>query len=67
MTGKKGSKNNVSNRGKGAELKKLDGKVLKPIMYIGERIGHGNYMAAKSENGKLIRDNFGKPVPYKMI
>ena len=47
MAGKKGSKNNVSNRGKGVELKLLDGKAVKPIMYKGERLGHGNYMAAK--------------------
>ena len=67
MAGKKGSKNNVSNRGSGAELKQLDGKVVKPIMYVGERLGHGNYMAAKFENGKLIRDDSGRPIPYKMV
>jgi len=67
MAGKKGSKNNISNRGKGADLKKLDGKVVKPTMYVGERLGHGNYMAAKFEDGMLIKDKYGRPVPYKMI
>jgi hypothetical protein len=67
MAGKKGSKNNVSNRGKGVELKLLDGKAVKPIMYKGERLGHGNYMAAKFEDGKLAKDDAGRPVPYKMI
>jgi hypothetical protein len=67
MAVKKGSKNNVSNRGKGVELKKLDGKVVKPILYKGERLGHGNYMAARFEDGKLARDDEGRPVPYQMV
>jgi len=67
MAVKKGSKNNISNRGKGAELKQLDGKVVRPILYKGERLGHGNYMAAKFEDGKLVKDDAGGPVPYKMI
>ena len=67
MVAKKGSKNNVNNRGKGAELKKLDGKVIKPILYKGERVGHGNYMAARFEDGKLVRDDEGRPVPYQMV
>ena len=64
MAVKKGSKNNVINRGRGAELKKLDGKIVKPVLYKGERLGHGNYMASKLEDGKLVRDEYGKPVPY---
>lgn len=67
MTTKKSSKNNVSNRGKGAELKKLDGKIVKPVLYKGERLGHGNYIASKFEDGKLVRDAEGKPIPYQMV
>jgi hypothetical protein len=67
MAANKGSKNNVSNRGKSSELKKLDGKTIKPIFYKGERAGHGNYMAAKFENGALIRNEDGIPIPYQTI
>ena len=67
MVMKKSSKNNVNNRGKGIELKKLNGKIVKPVLYKGERLGHGNYMASKFEDGKLVRDTEGKPVPYHMV
>ena len=65
MAVKKNSKNNVSNRGKSLELKQYSGKGIKPVMYIGERLGHGNYMSARFEDGKLVRDANGKPLPYK--
>lgn len=67
MAGKKGSKNNVSNRGKGADIKQVDGSSITPIMYKGERLGHGKYMAARLENGTLVKDNTGRPIPYKML
>ena len=67
MVTKKGSKNNVSNRGKSAKMKYVKGKAIKPIMYIGERLRHGNYMAAQLDSGELIKDNTGKPIPYKII
>ena len=63
----KGSKNNISNRGKAADLKKIDGKEVKPVLYKGAKLGHGNYIAAKFEDGKLARDNSGKPLPYQLI
>lgn len=63
----KGSKNNISNRGKAAELKKVDGKDVKPVLYRGAKLGHGNFMAAKFEDGKLVRDNSGRPVPYQVL
>ncbi|MFQ3307524.1 MAG: hypothetical protein ACI8ZF_000777 [Candidatus Midichloriaceae bacterium] len=63
----KGSKNNISNRGKASELKKLDGKVVKPVFYKGERVGHGNYMAARFDGGKLVKDASGRPVPYQNL
>ena len=67
MAGKQGSKNNASNRGKAVELKKIDGKSVRPILYKGERVGHGNYMAAKFEGGVLVRDSEGKPIPYRAL
>lgn len=67
MAIKKGSKNNVSNRGKGAKLKYIEGQVVKPTLYIGERLKHGNYMAAQLDSGELIKDSSGKPIPYKII
>lgn len=63
----KGSKNNIENRGTGAQLKQLDGKVVKPVMYKGARLGHGNYIAARFEDGQLARDAAGKPVAYQLI
>jgi hypothetical protein len=63
----KGSKNNIENRGASAQLKQLDGKVVKPVMYKGSRLGHGNYIAARFEDGKLAYDASGKPVAYQLI
>ena len=40
---------------------------MKPIMYIGDRLGHGKYMAANFMDGTIIKDKNGKPVPYKEI
>lgn len=61
---KKGSKNNASNRGKAIELKKIDGKQVKPILYKEQG---ASYMAARLEDGKLAKDASGKPIPYQMI
>lgn len=64
---KKGSKNNASNRGKAVELKEFDGKKVKPILYNGAQVGHGSYIAARFEDGKLAKDDNGKPVAYKLV
>ncbi len=65
----KGSKNNIQNRGKGAELKSFNGKNVIPIMYDGRALEHGQYVAAKYvDGGMLVRDTSGKPIPYsKMV
>ncbi|MDJ1407631.1 MAG: hypothetical protein MRQ13_04565 [Candidatus Midichloria sp.] len=65
--GAKTSKNNIANRGTSAILKKVDGKEVKPVMYKGRKIGHGNYVAAKFDNGDLVRDAAGRPVPYQVL
>jgi hypothetical protein len=61
---KKGSKNNIKNRGVAAKLRTINGLTVKPVKYIGEQ---GSYIAAKFEDGKLYRDEAGRPVPYGSI
>lgn len=43
-----------------------DGKVIKPVKYMGKHIGHGNYIAGAVE-GEIIVDRDGKPIPYKSL
>jgi len=64
---KKGSKNDAKNRGKGAEVKMYNGKPVKPLLYCGRGVGHGNYMAACYEDGKLAYDKENKPVAYSAL
>ncbi len=64
---KSGSKNNLSNRGKKAELKHVNGKVVIPVEYKGGHLGHSNYIAAKFEDGSLVLDESGRPLPYRAI
>ncbi len=62
------SKNNPENRGRITELRKLGGKTVKPVMYVGKHKGHGNYIAAMFENGQLALDPTTKrPIPYKNV
>lgn len=63
--GAKGSKNNIMNRGAAASLKVFNGKEVKPILYKGSNLGHGSYIAAKTDSGELVRDATGRPVPYQ--
>ena len=65
MKSKGASKNNVANRGKSAELKSVDGKVVKPVLYKDKT--YGSYMAAKFDDGSLVLDHSGKPLPYKVL
>lgn len=58
------SKNNPENRGKVTELRRWNGKKVKPILYI--QRGVGKYVAAAFEDGTLAIDSKTKlPVPYK--
>ena len=61
------SKNNPSRRGRTDQDKLFDGKKVKPVLYIGSHVGHGRYMATQEENGKLVMDKEGKPIPYSQI
>jgi hypothetical protein len=61
-----GSKNNPEARGKVTELRKYNGKVVKPVLFIMR--GVGKYIAACFENGELAIDKNTKlPVPYKNV
>lgn len=60
------SKNNPEARGKVTELRKIKGKVVKPVLFI--KSGVGRYMAAAYEDGKLaIDDKTGLPIAYKNV
>ena len=61
------SKNNPARRGVANEQKTFDGKPVKPVLYVGSHVGHGRYIAAQDEGGKLIKDVAGKPVPFAQI
>lgn len=57
------SKNNPENRGKVTELRRWNGKKVKPVLFI--QRGVGKYMAAMYEDGTLvIKDSTKLPLPY---
>ncbi len=53
-------------RGRSSE-KDYQGKKVKPVLYVGSFVGHGRYVAAQDESGKLVTDADGKPIPYRHI
>lgn len=60
------SKNNPEARGKVTELRKYNGKPVKPVLFI--KSGVGRYMAAAFENGDLVLDkSTNLPIAYKNI
>ena len=61
---KKGSKNNIANRGTGARVKQLNGKDVIPVMLMS---GKGKFMAAQFKNGPLVTDKNGKAIPYDKV
>jgi hypothetical protein len=59
------SKNNPENRGRVTELRKYDGKDVKPVLYIN---GKNRYIAAMFEDGNLVMDSStGLAIPYQSI
>ena len=58
------NKNNPNARGTKQQEKIHDGKPIKPVLYVGTWVGEGKYMAAQTEDGKIIKDPKGKPIPY---
>lgn len=61
------SKNDPTSRGPAQQLKTFEGKKVKPTLYVGTAVGHGRYIAAQDEGGKLVVDRGGKPVAYRDI
>lgn len=60
------SKNNPEARGKVTELRKYNGKPVKPVLFI--KRGVGRYMAAQYDDGKLVVDKTTNlPIAYKNI
>ena len=66
MASKKGKGNNTAGRVKVSSYRTLNGKTVKPVLYVGKYAGHGTYMAG-SVDGEMVVDSEGKPTPYKQI
>lgn len=65
---KKGSKNNIENRGTGSKIKQLNGRAVEPVYYAGKnRNHHSGMFAAYSDNGELVYNSAGQPVKYDEI
>lgn len=47
-------------------VRKLDGQVVRPVLYNGRAVGHGKYFAAEV-NGQLVLDESGKPEQYRQV
>ena len=60
------SKNNPNNRRKGVK-KEFNGKVVKPVLYVGTHVGHGKYVAVQYEDGKMALDNNKKPIMWDAV
>lgn len=58
------SKNNPEMRGRTTELRKFNGKEVKPVLYIN---GSARYMAGCFDDGSFANDANGNPIPYKNI
>ena len=61
------SKNDPTARGPAQQMKTWEGKKVKPALYVGTAVGHGRYMAAQDEGGKLVLDREGKPLAFRDI
>lgn len=46
------------------KVRVIDGKVVKPCLYNGKAIGHGQYLAAMVGD-QLVLDQNGKPFGYR--
>ena len=61
------SKNDPNARGPEAEGKTFEGKKVKPVLYVGTAVGHGRYIAAQDESGKLIMGHDSRPIAFRDI
>lgn len=59
------SKNDPTARGPAQQTKMVEGKKVKPALYVGTAVGHGRYIAAQDESGKLLMGREGRPIAYR--
>lgn len=48
------------------KVRKLDGKVVRPVLYNGQGIGAGKYFTGEVD-GKLVLNEAGLPIPLREI
>ena len=61
------SKNNPEMRGRVTELRKYNGKEVKPVRIINREQGI-NFIGGAFDNGEIVTDpNTKRPIPYKQI
>lgn len=60
------SKNNPELRGQVTELRKYNGKSVKPTRIL-DRTNRINFIGACFENGDIVKDANGRPIPYQQI
>ena len=58
------SKNNPEMRGRTTELRKFNGKEVKPVLYIN---GSNRFIAGMFESGEVATDDNGDAIPYGNI
>jgi hypothetical protein len=58
--------NNTAGRIKEVNYKTLTGQIIRPVLYAGNAVGHGKYMAGMIGD-KLILDQNNIPIPYSKI
>ena len=58
-----GSKNNPAARGKAGGIKKVGGKIVKPVLFVGKYVGKARYMAGQFEDGKMVMSG-DSPTPF---
>ncbi len=57
------SKNDPNKRGEKV-VATFEGKVVKPVLYVGTHVGHGSYMAIQYDNGQMALDASGRPLEW---
>ena len=60
-------KNDPSSRRAAGEEKTFEGTKVKPVRDVGTAGGHGGYLAAQDESGKLIIGRDGQPIAFRDI
>jgi hypothetical protein len=50
----------------GARIRKLNGEIVRPVLYNGRGVGYGKYFAA-SINNQLVLDPNGKPFGFHRV